>query len=55
VRVDDRLNLAAEPDTDISAVNISADDGVRTLVVASREDLEIAAGVERALGRGAGS
>lgn len=45
VRVDERLNAVAEPDTDISA----PDAGVRVLVIASREDLQIAAGVERAL------
>ncbi|MDQ2875762.1 MAG: acetate/propionate family kinase [Actinomycetota bacterium] len=48
VSVDQRLNSGAEPDADISA----ADAAVRTLVVTSREDLEIAAGVERLLGRG---
>jgi acetate kinase len=48
VRVDPELNAAAEPDTDISA----ADAAARTLVVTSREDLEIAAGVEHLLGGG---
>ena len=48
VRVDPGLNSGAEPDTDISA----ADAAARTLVVTSREDLEIAAGVERLLGGG---
>jgi acetate kinase len=51
VRIDDGINAAAEPDADISAGVAGADDGVRVLVVASREDLQIAAGVERALGR----
>lgn len=45
VRIDERLNAAAQPDTDISA----GDAGVATLVVASREDLEIATGVEQVL------
>jgi acetate kinase len=45
VRVDDGLNAAAEPDADITAEG----GGVRVLVVAAREDLEIAAGVERVL------
>ncbi|PZS32352.1 MAG: acetate/propionate family kinase [Pseudonocardiales bacterium] len=45
VNIDQRLNAAAEPDTDIS----SRDAGVATLVVAAREDLQIAAGVEQAL------
>ena len=48
VRVDQGLNSSAEPDADISA----ADAAARTLVVTSREDLEIAAGVERLLGGG---
>jgi acetate kinase len=48
VRVDQELNASAEPDADISA----ADAAARTLVVASREDLEIADGVERLLGGG---
>jgi acetate kinase len=48
VRVDPELNAGAEPDADISA----ADASVRTLVVTSREDLEIADGVEQLLGRG---
>jgi acetate kinase len=46
VRVDRRLNADAQPDADISA----DDAGVRTLVVASRADLEIAACVEQLLG-----
>jgi acetate kinase len=46
VRVDTELNASAEPDADVSA----ADASVRTLVVTSREDLEIAAGVELLLG-----
>ncbi len=45
VRVDQRLNAGAEPDIDIGA----ADAAVRTLVIASREDLEIAAGVRHLL------
>lgn len=45
VRIDDQLNADARPDTDIGAGAA----GVRTLVVAAREDLEIAAGVERVL------
>jgi acetate kinase len=49
VSVDQRLNSSAEPDADIS----TADAAARTLVVTAREDLEIAAGVERLLG-GAG-
>jgi acetate kinase len=48
VRVDTEVNAGAEPDADISA----ADASVRTLVVTSREDLEIAHGVEQLLGRG---
>ena len=48
VCVDPTLNARAEPDADISA----PDAAVRTLVVTSREDLEIAAGVEHLLGRG---
>ena len=52
VAVDEQRNAAArlagpaDPDVDISA----ADAVVRTLVVRSREDLQIAAGVEQALG-----
>jgi acetate kinase len=49
IRVDDELNAIAEPDADISAGVAGADDGVRVLVIASREDLQIAAEVERAL------
>ena len=45
VRVDQGLNSSAEPDADISAAEAAA----RTLVVTSREDLEIAGGVERLL------
>jgi acetate kinase len=48
VRIDDRLNSVAEPDADISAHDADAHDGVRVLVIASREDLQIAADVERA-------
>jgi acetate kinase len=48
VRVDEGLNADAKPDIDISAAAATA----RTLVVASREDLEIAAGVEQVLGGG---
>ncbi|MDQ2883056.1 MAG: acetate/propionate family kinase [Actinomycetota bacterium] len=51
VSIDEQLNAAAEPDTDIS----SRDARVATLVVASREDLQIAAGVEQALTGGAPS
>jgi acetate kinase len=46
VYVDAQLNEAAQPDADISTAAAAA----RTLVVASREDLEIAAGVEQLLG-----
>ena len=42
MRLDDHANADAEPDVDVSA----AEARVRTLVVRSREDLEIAAGVE---------
>jgi acetate kinase len=49
VSVDQGLNSRAEPDADIS----TGDAAARTLVVTAREDLEIAAGVERLLG-GAG-
>ncbi len=45
VLVDDALNAAARPDTDISGPG----GAVRTLVVASHEALEIADGVEHAL------
>jgi acetate kinase len=45
VSIDERLNAAAEPDIDIG----SDDADVRTLVIASREDLEITAGVEQVL------
>jgi acetate kinase len=48
-RIDDELNSVAEPDADISACDADAHDGVRVLVIASREDLQIAADVERAL------
>jgi len=51
VSVDERLNADAQPDTDIS----TGDAAVRTLVVGSREDLEIAAGVEQVLTGGARS
>ena len=46
---------AAEPDTDISARGAGTHGGVRVLVIASREDLQIAAGVERALAPGSRS
>jgi hypothetical protein len=49
VRIDDQLNSVAEPDADISAHDADDHDGVRVLVVASREDLQIAADVERVL------
>jgi acetate kinase len=55
VRIDDQLNGVAEPDADISARGAGAHGGVRVLVVASREDLQIAAGVERALAPGSRS
>jgi len=45
VSIDMPLNAAARPDTDITAANAD----VAVLVVSSREDLEIAAGVEGAL------
>ena len=45
IRVDDELNAVAEPDVDIS----TGVAGVPVLVIASREDLQIAAEVERAL------
>lgn len=45
MRLDEAANAQAEPDVDVSA----DDAGVRTLVVRSREDLEIAAGVEHLL------
>ncbi|KAA2255975.1 acetate/propionate family kinase [Solihabitans fulvus] len=45
VRVDERRNADARPDSEISA----ADAAVRTFVVEAREDLEIAACVERVL------
>jgi acetate kinase len=48
VQVDERLNAGAEPDADISAAGAA----VRTLVITSREDLEIACGVEALLGGG---
>ena len=46
VRIDPELNAGAEPDADISTAGAAA----RTLVVTSREDLEIAASVEQLLG-----
>ena len=55
VRIDDQLNSVAEPDTDISARGAGTHGGVRVLVIASREDLQIAAGVERALAPGSRS
>jgi acetate kinase len=45
MHVDELLNAHAEPDTDISSSTTT----VRTVVVASREDLEIAASVEQVL------
>ena len=45
VGLDERLNAEAEPDADVSSATATA----RTLVVTSREDLEIADGVERTL------
>lgn len=48
VRIDEQLNTDAEPDTDISSPSSTA----RTLVIASREDLEIAAAVRRLLTAG---
>jgi acetate kinase len=48
MHVDERLNANAEPDTDISSDTTT----VRTLVVASREDLEIATSVEQVLTTG---
>jgi acetate kinase len=47
VAVDAARNTETEPDADLSAEGAA----VRTLVVRAREDLQIAAGVERALGR----
>lgn len=44
--IDEPANAAARPDVDISAPDAT----VRTLVVASGEDLEIARGVEHLLG-----
>jgi len=46
VAVDPARNASPEPDTDVSAPGAA----VRTLVVAAREDLEIAAEVTRLLG-----
>jgi acetate kinase len=51
MHVDERLNAHAEPDTDISSDTTT----VRTLVVASREDLEIATSVEQVLTTGVAS
>lgn len=45
VRIDPERNAAADGDTDVTA----ADAAARTLVIRAREDLEIAAGVRRAL------
>jgi acetate kinase len=45
VSIDEWLNATAQPDTDISDGSAN----VRTLVITSREDLQIAAGVERVL------
>ena len=50
-----RFNSVAEPDTDISARDAGAHGGVRVLAIASREDLQIAAGVERAQAPGSRS
>ena len=50
VRIDEHLNALAEPDADISAGDTDHD--VRVLVVASREDLQIAAEVEQVLSSG---
>ncbi|WP_119727541.1 acetate/propionate family kinase [Thermomonospora amylolytica] len=47
VAVDERANGSVRGDADVTAPGAA----VRTLVVTSREDLEIAAGVRRALGR----
>ena len=47
LRLDEAANAQAQPDVDVSA----HDAAVRTLVVRSREDLEIAAGVEHLLAR----
>lgn len=47
VAVDDRRNAAARGDADIGAAGAA----VRTFVIAAREDLEIARGTRRALGR----
>jgi acetate kinase len=52
VRIDDQLNALAEPDADISAGDTGHDDSVRVLVIASREDLQIAAEVEQVLASG---
>lgn len=45
VQVGETLNIEAEPDTDIGSATATT----RTLVITSREDLEIAAAVERLL------
>ena len=45
VRVDEQRNFDVQPDADVS----SPDAAVRTLVIAARESLEIAAGVEQTL------
>jgi acetate kinase len=53
IHIDERLNTDAEADTDISSPAATA----RTLVIASREDLKIAAGAEHLLtasGKGVG-
>ena len=55
VRIDDQLNSVAEPDTDISARDAGAHGGVRVLAIASREDLQIAAGVRARPGPGSRS
>ena len=47
VAVDSSVNGGAQPDADISADGAA----VRALVLRSREDLQIAAGVEQALRR----
>lgn len=48
VQLNDQANAGGQPDIDISADEAA----VRTLVVRSREDLQIAAGVARLLDRG---
>jgi acetate kinase len=57
VALDPRRNAGAVlSDPDAGDADVTADGtGVRTLVVRAREDLQIAAGVQRALGRAGGS